>query len=354
MKHVLVFLTLFPLTALLSVAKENDAFAQATPIPADLPVTLDLDFLYRGEAYATREENEPFHGGRPGHGSIWYRWTCERSQSVLIEATPVSKQLNMQPIIAIYRGSLLTDLTPVAHSRSRNSPLGAGASLTLDARKGTTYHIALDCETEVFSRFNFSLSPSPRPFKAKKTLLGPLQKWDYLFFKNASNEEDDPGNYYPDFHKTWKVEEGYLGPDFKPDGCVPIGYGDTHRQLLRTRLIKGPKSSYTIYFRTQFTPAEPLTRIGIEGIFDDGAVLYLNGKEVHRFNLDAEKRPNRWKSYANSEDLGPGLSAANTIQFATVEDLDLPAGEPIDVAVSLHRAEKNHYNMLFSILVYSY
>lgn len=52
-----------------------------------------------------------------------------------------------------------------------------------------------------------------------------------------------------------------------------------------TKMTLGP---VTFYFRTEFnyTPDEQMTSIVLSHIVDDGAVFYLNGKELFRFNME--------------------------------------------------------------------
>jgi hypothetical protein len=129
----------------------------------------------------------------------------------------------------------------------------------------------------------------------------------------ASGRPIDPELIESDFRKTWTLEEGYDGPPFNKGGFTPIGYGDYHRYIVRTNFGGRPDykpeadRSFTPYLRTTFTPKEAVTGLGIEGIFDDGAV----------------------------------------------RDLDLPAGQPVHIAVSVHSSAANNYDTLFSMRMFS-
>lgn len=114
-------------------------------------------------------------------------------------------------------------------------------------------------------------------------LVSSAEKWDYLV---------QPGKYpyvagpckvpYPDWTK----------PDFYPDdswakGLAELGYGDGDEQ---TVINAGPSSDYkciTQYFRHEFDAYEAtrFKSLILRLLVDDGAVVYLNGYEIARYNL---------------------------------------------------------------------
>ncbi|HEX5418250.1 MAG TPA: Calx-beta domain-containing protein [Chloroflexota bacterium] len=82
---------------------------------------------------ATREPTEPLHAGFPGIGSVWYTWTATDDAVFRFDVTGS----DFAPILAVYTGSSLDKLTPVA------STLDMGV-VTFTARRGTVYQIAVD------------------------------------------------------------------------------------------------------------------------------------------------------------------------------------------------------------------
>lgn len=72
------------------------------------------------------------------------------------------------------------------------------------------------------------------------------------------------------------------------EGCAELGYGDGDE---RTEIDYGPDPTDkypTAYFRTSFELSNPLpTRLLMELVADDGAVVWLNGHQVKRFNMPA-------------------------------------------------------------------
>ena len=114
-------------------------------------------------------------------------------------------------------------------------------------------------------------SGGTRPYEGE-TLIASNSIWHYMF------ETDPPANWLEtdfDFSK-WKSAE------------TTIGYGDKD---LKTKI--GPdslkKTVHRIYFRKNFEITDleinSLKKININLLADDGALIYLNGKEIVRFNL---------------------------------------------------------------------
>jgi hypothetical protein len=70
-----------------------------------------------------------------------------------------------------------------------------------------------------------------------------------------------------------------------PSGRAQIGWGEGDEQTVP---IDDPGFDPTLYFRKLFTlPTEPVSRLTLRIVADDGAVVYLNGIEVWRRNMPA-------------------------------------------------------------------
>lgn len=110
-----------------------------------------------------------------------------------------------------------------------------------------------------------------------KTVIPEKSVWKYL--DNGSNQESEW--YSPDYD-----DSGWAS------GPGKFGYGDGNEQ---TTLGYGPDSNnkfITTYFRKTFeidTSGQPLAGFIISLLRDDGAVVYLNGKEVLRSNMSQYK-----------------------------------------------------------------
>jgi len=109
----------------------NDDFADAELLTG-APVTLTGD-----NRFATREFREPLHAGFYGGRSVWWRWTAPRTGRVRLITTPRSARGYE---LAVYRGSSLTALTPVAARTFSDS----GGDLGFNSESGAQYRIALD------------------------------------------------------------------------------------------------------------------------------------------------------------------------------------------------------------------
>jgi hypothetical protein len=95
---------------------------------------------------------------------------------------------------------------------------------------------------------------------------------------------------------TWKYDDSGKAPAadwYRPqfsDGAWKEGKGLFHNE---SAALPGPKNTVlqanvtTYYFRTSFNlPADPQSaNVAFSHVVDDGAVFYLNGKEVYRWNL---------------------------------------------------------------------
>ena len=120
-------------------APANDAFSNATVLPASLPASMSGDNLGAG-----KEAGEPNHAGNAGGHSVWYSWTPAANEPIGIQSACFG---SVDLLIGVYTGASVGSLTPVADN---------GVSLSTDcffselpqaefkATTGTTYWIAVD------------------------------------------------------------------------------------------------------------------------------------------------------------------------------------------------------------------
>ena len=141
----------------------------------------------------------------------------------------------------------------------------------------TTYH-----KSAYFA--NLKVTARAEAQQAKMTVLIPKGAvWKYL------DDGSDQGT-------EWK-EAGFDDSAWK-SGPAKLGYGGKD---VKTQIGFGPESEgkfITAYFRHAFQVEDPTSVAGlkVELLRDDGAVLYLNGKEVHRENMPAGKVTAQTKS----------------------------------------------------------
>ncbi|MBN2506889.1 MAG: immunoglobulin domain-containing protein [Verrucomicrobia bacterium] len=89
-------------------------------------------------AQATREVDEPYHAGKYGTNSVWYEWTAPAGGI----ATFKTIGSTFDTLLAIYTGSQLAELVPVADDEDRGGALTS--ELQFNAQAGVAYPVAID------------------------------------------------------------------------------------------------------------------------------------------------------------------------------------------------------------------
>ncbi|MBC8094465.1 MAG: hypothetical protein H7Y43_01515 [Akkermansiaceae bacterium] len=150
---------------------------------------------------ATRESDEPLHGGVPTTNSLWYSWTAPGSGSVVIEATGGSDFAT--PILAVYTGTSLATLSNVAFNfapfSGSGSPLNK-ARVAFTAVSNQTYQIAVDgkptssFDSEGVLTFKLTLTPPPANdlFANAAAIAGVFLEITNATFRGASRESGEP------------------------------------------------------------------------------------------------------------------------------------------------------------------
>jgi len=111
----------------------NDNFTNAFKIAAEGAVILATN------NYASMEPGEPLHALVPTvAASVWWTWSPAVNTNVLIDLAGSS----FDPVLAVYTGSTVTNLQPVAAS-TNDAVNGLKAHVNFDARAGVTYRIAV-------------------------------------------------------------------------------------------------------------------------------------------------------------------------------------------------------------------
>jgi hypothetical protein len=143
------------------VFPENDDFEAAQSLNRfDFPGPPPSGALLIGPSNfgATKQPGEPNHAGDRGGSSVWYTWQAPFTGSAAFSTCNTS----FQALLAVYKGSSLDSLTPVASGRQRegacnppaspNSPLSGEVQFNIDA--GATYYVAIDGSEGESGRFN--------------------------------------------------------------------------------------------------------------------------------------------------------------------------------------------------------
>lgn len=114
----------------------NDGFANAVTISGN------NGSLAGSNGGATLEANEPIHANSLPGASVWYAWQAPSTGDFAFSVASTS----FDPICAIYAGSSLASLTPIAgNDDDENAPVATSNSrVAFRAVQGTIYHIAVD------------------------------------------------------------------------------------------------------------------------------------------------------------------------------------------------------------------
>jgi hypothetical protein len=154
---------------------------------------------------------------------------------------------------------------------------------------------------------------------------------------------------------VWKYEQSgtdlgteWREPDYE-DAAWPEGPGllarenDPLPEPIRTQLTYTSPQQITFYFRTRFTldPSLNVSGLSIRHIIDDGAIIYLNGEEVHRYNLPAG--PVTYSTLAS-----PGVNNAVYQGPYTIPVSALRPGENV-LAVEVHQQNATSSDVVFGM-----
>ena len=232
---------------------------------------------------------------------------------------------------------------------STSSFIGPGEHLVIVAdghdryrgsRLSRDYEGGLDFTTQ-FHHTNFQLSSAGetlflnRDLPAFSPVVTPQSSWKYL-----STNSSLPRTWFtPSFDdSSWDTGDGVFGFDAPYLGN------------LVTEVEYGPSKSdkhITTYFRRKFTtPLEAsLDPIGLWCKVNDGAVMYLNGEEILRYNLP--EGPIDSETLA-TEELTPFASFVQVfVQVQALSD-NIVNGENI-IAVEVHQASPTSRDLYFDV-----
>ena len=363
MKYLILFLCFTNVVA--AKGPLNDDFANATKLTGSFPIRGNGTLTDKLDRFrATKQEGEPDHAGQEGYGSVWYSWIPNNSNRVRINLRTKNPAMNL--ILAVYTGHAVHDLTLVhryedfafpAFSRTIKEPFTDAAYVEFDAIKNKTYYLAVDTESEVFDRFNFQIQKSTNPLKPSMELVKAGSRWEYLLAEN-NDEPVDPKSLDSDFYHTWMFPKRYDGPKFLT-GNMPIGYGRLEFGKLRSNLggrrhyTPMKNKRYSAYLRTRFTPVLDVSSLGIEGVFDDGAIIYINGKEVSRINVAPKLNPQNWKALAKKDKNQNWGQNERIIRRKIIKGLQLPAKVPVTISISLHNSTQNDDDLGIDLRLYA-
>jgi hypothetical protein len=217
-----------------------------------------------------------------------------------------------------------------------SGPTPPGSPLALNSPTGTVYY-TLDGSDPRGA--NGQPSAAASAFSSGSTttaLIAPQSLWKYL----VTPVEPEPAWKSPDFaDHTW------------PSGHGQLGYGDGDEA---TVIGFGPSTAnryMTTYFRRDFTlpdgPAPTAAKLRL--LRDDGAVVYLNGLEVWRTNLN----PTAVITWSTpSSTVAGGLDESSFYYETSLNPILLRPGRNT-VAVEVHNASPSDDDLSFDLAIES-
>ena len=160
--------------------------------------------------------------------------------------------------------------------------------------------------------------------QAQTVLVDFSSEWSY--YDNQNEPADNGGFDWNDINyndTSWSL------------GNAELGYGDGDE----TTVISD--STLTAYFRQSFTVDDPLQfdSLDIDLIYDDGAVVYINGAEIWRVNM-----PNGVINYNTFASSNSGDNARAILSMAN----NLVAGENV-LSVEIHQSSGTSSDISFDI-----
>jgi hypothetical protein len=295
----------------------DDDFADAKTITAEPPASVHGTTLR-----ASAEPGEPDHAGEPAAHSVWFDWTPAKSGPVILSTCEPSSHLDS--VLAVYTGSSLNALTPVAANDDALIPTlsivcGPGNSeVRLDAVAGTEYKIAIDGAGGTVGNFNLQFDGRPANDSfATPTVLSPNRNTGTGSGETnelATAEPGEPAHAgQPAEHSVWfswtPTESGPVRvsacsfPEGQLESITAVYTGSAVDALTPVAssaggsdLTCGPEGS-----EAQFEATAGVTyRIAVDG---------KDGSEGN-FQLDMEG-PTMNDSFAHPQSLGTGTSGWN-------------------------------------------
>jgi thermolysin len=166
----------------------NDNFANARLLE-------DFSFLDKASSSsATRETGEPAHAGQTATKSLWWKWTAIGNGRLQVS----TKGSSFDTVLAVYTGSSLAGLTPVA-SNDNVATSVKYSQVDFTTTRGTTYYFAVDGKSGASGEVTLNgagtslAGPSNDNFTSATSVSGGT--WTIVGSNfNATRETDEPNH----------------------------------------------------------------------------------------------------------------------------------------------------------------
>jgi hypothetical protein len=161
------------LTNVIAISAGSDHVMALTPSPVCTPgfpdnfecrqtITGSNFSFTASNVGATREPGEPQHYSVPSSNSIWFEWTAPFTGGLVFKSQ-FPDGSNLKPIVAIYTGTVVSNLTKLANNSTGANTSGGNpvARAVITASAGQTYEIAVDGFGEGILTNTLTLTPPP-------------------------------------------------------------------------------------------------------------------------------------------------------------------------------------------------
>ena len=212
----------------------------------------------------------------------------------------------------------------------------AGSNLQITANTGTVYYTTDGSDPRLDGG---GINPNALSLEGggigSQTSFIQLEETGWRFLDNGvaqSNSDVVVGN--PSYNSSdWK--HPFFNDDCWSTGQALLGYGAINGRTINTNLNFQTPRLPTIYLRRSFnvTDASTFTQLNLRVIQDDGVIIYLNGKEIVRLNMNGGTQT--YNSFA----IG---AIANEGSLVNLPSINLSPGDLLEgvntLAVELHQS----------------
>ncbi len=129
-------------------------------------------------------------------------------------------------------------------------------------------------------------------------------------------------------------------------GNAELGYGDNDEETMVSFGANASSKYITTYFRKAFTIASIPSSLSLDLVCDDGAVVYLNGVEVYRQNMQSGTI--LFSTLASAAAGDPGVPSETAWTAATLNPASLVVGNNV-IAVEIHQNSITSSDISFNL-----
>ncbi|MCQ2225396.1 MAG: CotH kinase family protein [Paludibacteraceae bacterium] len=281
------------------------------------------------------QENDDYSYGRSKDGATTFATFASCENTEFSEATPGEEngKYKCETIIdsLTYKVSLACDFDRAQYNV--NGKVIGPNKVSTYIRKGKSLTVSPVLPKKAYF-VKWQLST---PIESYDSIIHHMDEWRYHYADSQPSGDWTALKYN---ETGWKTGKGYMGFDEgnKDRGfqyTTPFAYnkkgGDEGDSV---KFITG-------YFRHKFTLVDTSEVLSISAklIFDDGAAVYLNGKEIKRFNLDEGKLTYETPTPTHNDD---------EVESFSLNFKDLKIGENI-IAVEVHQKDRASSDFTFAL-----